>query len=265
MKSKTMILLAGLLTLGLAAGCKEQKPAQMAAPEKAAAAQPATPAGQAAASGAKTGKVVETIDSGGYTYVQVDTGTEKFWAAAPQIAVKVGDPVAVPPGLLMKDYLSKPLNRTFDAVYFVDNILVGGTQAIAGAPAGAAVKPGEMPQGHPPVTGKTATEVDFSGLKKAAGGKTVSEVFAGKGQLSGKQVVLRAKVVKFSPQIMGKNWLHLQDGTGSDGTNDLTITTDASAKVGDTVMVTGVLATDKDFGYGYKYPVIVENAKVVVE
>jgi hypothetical protein len=64
---------------------------------------------------------------------------------------------------------------------------------------------------------------------------------------------------------MGKNWIHLQDGTGDNGSNDLTVTTDSTVNVGDTVLVSGVLNTDKDFGYGYQYAVIVEDAKITVE
>ena len=82
---------------------------------------------------------------------------------------------------------------------------------------------------------------------------------------AGKPVTLRAKVVKYSPQIMGKNWLHLQDGSGAAGSNDLTVTSDVTANVGDTVLVKGPLTLDKDFGYGYKYDVILEDAKVTVE
>ena len=76
---------------------------------------------------------------------------------------------------------------------------------------------------------------------------------------------IRAKVAKFSPEIMGTNWLHLQDGTGAAGTNDLTITSAATAKVGDTVLVKGVVTTNKDFGFGYKYDVIIEKADVTIE
>jgi hypothetical protein len=107
--------------------------------------------------------------------------------------------------------------------------------------------------------------VDLSGIKKADGGKTVEEIFAGKDQLNGKTVAVRGKVVKFSPEIMGKNWIHLQDGTGKEGTNDLTVTTAAVAKTGDTVLVKGTLVANKDFGYGYKYDVIMEDATLTVE
>ena len=78
-------------------------------------------------------------------------------------------------------------------------------------------------------------------------------------------VILRGKVVKFNPEIMGKNWLHVQDGTGEKGMNDLTITSAARAKVGDTVLVKGKLVLDRDFGFGYKYALIIEDAEVTVE
>jgi len=64
---------------------------------------------------------------------------------------------------------------------------------------------------------------------------------------------------------MDKTWLHIMDGTGGEGTNDLAVTTDAVASVGDIVVVNGELAVDKDFGFGYKYDIIIENAEVTVE
>lgn len=261
MKKSLLLLLTGLVAVSLAAGCKDK------APETAAPAAPAPQAAPQQATGpGMSGKVTETMNSGGYTYVQVDTGSEQVWAAAPEFQVKVGDPVIVPEGMPMANYTSPSLNRTFDVVYFVPSVMVGGAD---GAPAMGAPGAGgdvKMPEGHPPITGNTnGQNVDLSGIKKAEGGKTVSEVFAGKGELAGKDVSLRGKVVKFSPEIMGKNWIHLQDGTGSEGTNDLTVTTAATAKVGDTVLISGKVSVDKDFGYGYKYDVILEDAKVTVE
>jgi hypothetical protein len=257
-KKHLTLILAGLTAVSLAAGCKkEEAPKTVAQPEPA--------VGQSAqpAAGGKSGSVVETMNSGGYTYVLVDTGTEKVWAAAPEFQVKVGDPVAIPEGMPMTNYHSKTLNRDFDLVYFVDGIMVGGQMAAPGAATGEA----KMPEGHPPLTVQSAQQngVDVSGIKKVEGGQTVADVFAGKGNLSGKDVKVRGKVVKFSPGIMGKNWIHLQDGTGKEGTNDLTITTSETVNVGDTVVVAGKVSTDKDFGYGYKYDVILEDAKLTVE
>lgn len=242
-------LVSILITLTMATGCM----ADTSQSEKAA---PATgnPSGEG-----YNGTVVETMNTAGYTYVQVDTGKEKIWAAAPEFQVKVGDLVTVPPGALMQNYQSKTLNRTFDQIYFVSGVYVAGSEQSTSQ------EPPKAGAPHENIVPATPADIDFSGIQKAKGGKTVAELYAEKDSLAGKEVSVRGKVVKFSPSIMGKNWIHLQDGTGSTGSNDLTITTAATVKVGDTVLAKGVLGTDKDLGYGYKYDIILEEATVTVE
>jgi hypothetical protein len=127
-----------------------------------------------------------------------------------------------------------------------------------------------LPEGHPKMdkhsgAAPAAPKFDFSKIVKPKGGKTVQEVYQEKDKLKGKRVTLRGKVVKYNDAIMGKNWLHLRDGTGKDPANDLTVTTQAKAKVGDLVLVEGTVTLDKDLGAGYKYDVIIEDAKVKIE
>lgn len=221
--------------------------------------------------GGFAGKVTETMDAGGYTYVLVDTGTNKVWAAAARFQVKQDDLVTVPESLPMKDFESKSLNRTFPVIYFAGNIAVNGTKPDpeklpAGHPAIGGSAPGELPAGHPSLVGKTLPPtVEVTGVKPAKDGKTVAEVYAASAKLGGKPVKVRGKVVKFNANILGKNWLHIQDGTGSAGSNDLLVTTVAQAKRGDTVLVEGKVALNKNFGSGYKYDLLVEDAKVTVE
>jgi predicted extracellular nuclease len=128
-----------------------------------------------------------------------------------------------------------------------------------------AAMPSTLPDNHP--AAKPATEVDVAGVEKAPGGKTIAEIFAEKDALANQQVTLRGKVVKVNAGVMNMDWLHLRDGSGGEGSNDLTVTTapQSAAKVGDTVLVTGTVATSKDYGMGYQYPVILEKADVKVE
>ncbi len=216
------------------------------------------------AAGAISGKVVETMNAASYTYVLIDTGAKKSWVAAPQFAVKVGDSAAIADAMPMKNYQSKTLNRTFDVVYFTGNISVNGapaapsTTAPIPAPSTAALPPGQR-------TMPAKTAPDLTGIKRAENGQTVAEVITGKTKFAGRPIAIRARVVKYNAQILGKNWLHIRDGSGAPGTNDLTVTTTATAKVGDLVLVTGKLGTDRDFGSGYKYPLIIEDATVVVQ
>ena len=202
--------------------------------------------------GLGTGKVVETMNSGGYTYVKVAIGGGEVWAAGPETAVAVGDTVSLPEGAPMKGYHSKTLDRTFDMVYFVPAIGKGGASGTNAHGTASAGKP-------------AAVAAKVEGIAKAEGGKTVAEIFASKAALGGKPVILRGKVVKYNAAIMGHNWLHIQDGSGAAGTNDLTITTNDKVAVGDTVLVRGTVVLDKDFGAGYKYDVLVEEASVTKE
>jgi len=125
-----------------------------------------------------------------------------------------------------------------------------------------------MPAGAPPhpMPAAPTQAVDLTGIARAEGGKTIAEVFAEKDQLAGQPVVFRGKVVKANANIMGKNWLHIRDGSGEEGTNDLTVTTGSDLpNVGDTVVVTGPVMLNRDFGMGYTYDILIEDAVVTVE
>jgi hypothetical protein len=198
-------------------------------------------------------EVVETMNSGGYTYVRVKTDSGVVWAAGPQTEVEVGDRVNLGDGMLMSDFHSATLDQTFDEIYFVGSIeVVGGGSA---APA--------MGMGH---GGAQASEtVEIGKIAKAEGGSTIAELYASRTDLAGKEVVVRGRVVKYTPGIMGRNWIHIQDGSGEAGSNDLAVTTDGTTKIGDLILVRGTAAIDKDFGAGYSYDLIVEQASITVE
>ena len=210
-------------------------------------AQSAAPAGDQAV----TGTVLETMDAANYTYVRVKTDSRELWAAASQFKVAVGDKIVVSLDQPMEHFHSKALNRDFDVIYFVSRV---------GQADGASTA---MPAGHPPV--QAAAAAVTTPVEPASGGTTVADVWKTRTALSGKTVTVRGKVVKYNGGILGVNWIHLQDGTGkaADGSNDITVTTDAPASLGDVITATGTVAIDKDFGAGYFYKVIVEHATVV--
>jgi hypothetical protein len=235
----------------------------------------------AGASGASfAGTVVETTNASRYTYVQIDTGKEKIWAAGPKAAVKVGDHVSVVASMPNKNFFSPTLKRTFDELYFVEAITPAGGACPSGTCSGGVSTNGvcpkgvcpsgmpALPPGHPglkPAGAAASTNAAFEVIQKPDGGKTVAEIWAGKAKLSGKPVVVRAKVVKVSPDIMGMNFLHLRDGTGGEGENDLVVTTKDTVTAQTIVTASGVLTTGKDYGSGYKYDVIMENATVTAK
>jgi hypothetical protein len=245
----------------------------------------AMPPGMAGEGGPQRhGTVVETINSAGYTYLLVADALGQTWVAIPETEVAAGSDVSYYDGMVMENFTSNSLNRTFATIIFSPGL----------APAAAAPLPAATPATSPeesfaaaiqaeasrpvPVApaamgessgGSLAAVVPFTevAIDKAGGGNgyTVAEIFARAGELAGQKVQVRGKVVKFSPQIMGRNWLRLQDGSGDpmQNTHDLVVTSNETVATESIVTVEGILAADRDFGAGYRYQAIVEEAVVV--
>jgi len=228
-------------------------------------------AGKAAASTKIKGKVAETMDASGYTYVRLDDGSgQEIWAAVPKADLKVGEEISLQGGSVMENFNSKTLNKTFEKIIFATGVSRGDDKEVA-APGGeaagnfdAAVKK----EGAETSGGSAGNVVPFADLKveKAAGkdGHAVGEIFEKATSLDKQNVAVKGQVVKVSKNIMGKNWLHIQDGTGdpNKNTHDLVVTTSEIAEKGDIVTVEGPAVANKDFGSGYKYDIMVEDAKV---
>jgi hypothetical protein len=251
----TKLTLLVFFTLVLAA-CSDAGTAQVAEMQA-----PPPPSQPATSPSGLQGQVLQTMDSGGYTYVLIHTGDREIWAAAPTTPIQLGDQITVVGAMEMSNFRSKTLERTFDSLWFASRLVKAGKEGEAASMPGngdIAAHGAASPGGAPAL----ALTVEAGTVPKAEGGHTVAELFAGRNELSGQQVAVRGKVVKFSARIMGRNWIHLQDGTGGPGTNDLTVTCAAQAEVGDLVLIRGTVATDKDFGAGYKYDVIIEDAQI---
>jgi hypothetical protein len=105
--------------------------------------------------------------------------------------------------------------------------------------------------------------VAFNASAQAHKLKTVAALYKEKTELAGQTVSISGKVVKVNNEIMGRNWLHVQDGTGEGETGDLVVTSEQTAKVGDEVMITGLVTVNKDFGSGYAFTLMIEQAKII--
>ena len=194
-----------------------------------------------------SGKVIETMDSGGYTYVQIENNGKKTWVAVTKTKIVKDQNISFSTGTEMQNFESKTLKRTFDSIIFSGGVV--GQQ-------------GDSEMKSPGSTGSAVASTEKITVDKAAGpdAYTVAEIFQRSKELEEKKVVVRGKVVKVAAGIMKKNWIHLQDGTGDAGNNDLVLTSDDLPKAGDVVTASGILYNNKDFGGGYKYKVIIEKA-----
>ncbi|HKB54647.1 MAG TPA: nucleotide-binding protein [Ramlibacter sp.] len=208
---------------------------------------PAAPLAPAAM--AVSGEVLEVQNVPSYTYLKLRTAKGETWAAVPTAKVAKGAKVTIQNAMVMNKFESKALKKTFDTIVFGT---LGNGSPVA-----------QMPAGHGGTTALAVSDPDAK-VAKAAGpnARTVAEITTKPASLKDKQVVLRGKVVKYNPGIMGKNWVHLRDGSGSakDETNDLVVTMKDPVKLGDIITVNGVVHTDRNIGAGYNYKVLVEDA-----
>ena len=210
-------------------------------------------AGFAAAPGAPAapvkGEVLEVREAAPYTYLRLKTKEGETWAAVTTVPVKKGAQVTIDNPMVMKNFESKSLKKKFDKIVF-----------------GVVVDESAKPVAQSGVAPAAAASAPVAKVAKATGpdAKNVAEVVQGRAALKDKAVLVRGQVVKVNAGILGKNWLHLQDGSGTAaaGTNDILVTTKDVAAVGDIVTAKGIVRTDVNLGSGYAYPVLIEDAAV---
>ncbi len=218
--------------------------------------------------GVHTVVVQEIIQTSQYTYFRLSEKgnpqikeTDTLWAAVTKTESKIGETLYYKGGFPMKDFPSKELNRTFKEVLFLDSLSTTSDftkKEMAGIPSHQYMSSADSSLAKKP----TITKVEVK-VEPVAGGVSIADLYAKKASFSGKTIKVKGKVTKFSPEIMGKNWIHIQDGTESNGKFDLTVTTDLTVKVGDVVSFEGKIALNKDLGHDYFYEVIMEDAKII--
>ncbi len=192
--------------------------------------------------------VIEKRDAAGYSYFKVKENNDVYWIATNQMNVKTGQNLYFSQSLLMKNFKSKTLNKTFDKILFVQDATTN--------PAVFTLK------NQPPIVINRSPQATLKD-KEFAGKFSVAQIYEKKKELAGKVVQVSGKVVKFNPNIMGRNWVHIQDGTNFKGKNDLLITTNEMVAKGSKVKFKGVVIAGKDFGAGYSYEVLLEGGKLV--
>ena len=217
--------------------------------------------------------VQEVLQASAYTYLHSKQDGNDVWLAVPSMEAKAGDTYYYEGGIQMTKFESKELKRVFESIILLEKL---NTE-----PKSTAVVASSKPSSYTgadntapatmegaPATGenykRTATPPEKKAIKvtAAAGGITIGELFGKKDNYSGKTVKIKGQVVKFTPAVMHKNWIHIQDGTESGGKFDLAITTDAEVQVGDEVTFEGKIGLNKDLGYGYFFDVLMEDAKL---
>jgi hypothetical protein len=201
------------------------------------------PAAQAA-EGAHHVVVQEVVHVTGYTYIRVEEGEKEYWMAGPRTEINPGEVFTYNKAMEMKNFKSKELGRRFDAIFFVDSFSAN--------------------QGHASMTSpqKPVITEEKVNIEKATDGITIAQLFSNPNSYVNRIVKIKGKVAKINSGIMDRNWVHIQDGTKSGNDFDLTVTTQEMVRKDDIVTFVGKIVLNKDFGYGYSYKVLMEDAQV---
>ena len=199
-----------------------------------------------------SGEIIQIVDVDSYTYMELKSDDGNIWIAAANILVEKGNVVYYSNPLLMKDFYSKTLDRSFSQIYFVNKVYFNKELRAK------SVNKQTM-GGHSTMTSAVIIDKNYT-IEKAEGGYNIAELYKNAESLKNNKILLKAKVIKYLTNIMGKNWVHLQDGSEFNGKFDMTITSSEKFDQGEIVVIEGVLKIEQDFGYGYYYPVLIENA-----
>ena len=192
----------------------------------------------------------ESADGGTYTYLNVEENGNKYWMAIPNTEVKVGDTYYYNGGMVMENFESKQLEKTFDKIIFADNI-----RTTEKAPV--------QKQVNSHTNTDTTAVVEVVKIEKAENGILLEELFTDKKSFQGNSIIVRGKVVKLNKEILDRNWIHIVDGTQFENKKSLTVTTKEMVKIGDTVTFKGTIVLDKDFGQGYVYDILLEEGELI--
>ena len=213
-------------------------------------------------SGVQKITVSEHMNGGGYTFIKGEENGKEQWIAIRQMPVENGETYYFKNAMEMKNFQSKSLDTTFASILFVNDITknpaMSAPQANQKSP-----MPGMMSSSDhtkPKIEAEAGINID-----PVEGGITIATVNKDRKSLVGKTVKIRGVVTKYNGGIMGKNWIHIQDGTKDGNSVDVTVTSDKPVKLGETIVAEGKVEIDKDFGAGYFYDVIIENADITIE
>jgi len=192
----------------------------------------------------------EVLQANKYTYLKAQESGKSIWIAIPKRELEIGKTYYYSQAMEMKDFHSKDLDRTFESVYFVSGL--------SESPAERSNLQYQIKEETSVNKNDAEQKMDLN-IQREEGISTLSYLYENRENLEAKSITVKGVVTKFNAGIMGKNWVHIQDGTGSEGNFDLTITTQEMVKVGETVTFEGKVILDKDFGYGYKYELMLED------
>lgn len=189
----------------------------------------------------------EVLPTEKYVYVLMEENGEEFWIATVKQEVETGKTYFFKDGLLKIDFESKEYNRTFDRIFLVSSIVPANH--------------GNQAESAPVESKQPVNTANIEKPIKVEGSISIADLVDNIEKYDGQEIQVSGVCTKINPNIMGRNWIHLEDGTRDD--YDLVLTSDMIIPEGAVLTMKGKVATNLDFGAGYRYDILIENAQMV--
>ena len=188
---------------------------------------------------------LETLETSKYVYVKVSEAGEQYWVATNKMPVAIGETYFYSSGLLKQNFRSKEHDRVFEKLYLIPS-LVKENHGVSKRPA--------IAQKTAPKNTKSYSHEDLSDLV------AIKDLVENPDQFSGKVIKIKGVCTKVNSKILGRNWIHLKDG--SLDSYDLVVTSRQVVQVGNEMVVSGKVTLKKDFGSGYYYDILIEEGEI---
>lgn len=205
--------------------------------------------------GLHTVVVKEILPATKYVYLNVTEAGEDFWIATRSQDITLGGTYFYKRGLLKTNYESKEHNRVFDKIYLVSSLVAENHKNNSNSVAHDFSNKEEF------LNQKENIPTHTEKIIPHKGSLTIAEIVANPTQYEGKTVQLSGKCVKINPNIMERNWIHLQDGSRDNF--DLVITSSTFVPEGKIITIRALVSLNRDFGAGYQYDLILENGTII--
>jgi len=207
------------------------------------------------AEGLHTVVINEKLPASKYVYLKVTEAEEQYWIATRNQDIKIGGTYYYRSGLLKTNFESKEYNKVFEKIYLVSSLIPENHRNTTSSVKSDNTKKEEN------LIHKEASRAQTEKIIKQKGSITIAEIVANPQKFEGKTVQLTGKCIKINPNIMDRNWIHLQDGSKDDF--DLVVTSNTFIPEGKIITIRALVSVNRDFGAGYRYDLILENGIII--
>ncbi|QBA64549.1 hypothetical protein [Muriicola soli] len=188
-----------------------------------------------------------------YLYAEVREGDRTYWIATQKQTIVEGSTYLYNEALLKTHFESKEQNRVYDTLYMITALI----SKDHGMPSDSYPKSEKINTSENTLEKKGKEQLENA---PSAGKVSLSDLFANPERYEGKIIQISGTCSKVSTEILGRNWVHVDDGKSG---KELVVTLQEVVEKGETLTIEGIVQLNVDLGSGYTYDILLEKGIVL--